>query len=64
MLHTIVMATIAGTTGDGVGIIIPHGVILAIIMDIITILIIMVAAMFIILLILLTEMAVSVPVDI
>ena len=49
----------------GAGIIITAGdTLVVIITDIITILIIMVAAMFIILLILLTEMAVSVPVDI
>ena len=65
MLPITVMVIIAGTIGAGAGIIITAGdTLVVIITDIITILIIMVAAMFIILLILLTEMAVSVPVDI
>ena len=56
MLPITVMVIIAGTTGVGVGTIITLGVILAIIMDIITILVIMVEAMYVIRLILLTEM--------
>ena len=56
MLPITVMVIIAGTTGVGVGTIVTLGVILAIIMDIITILVIMVEAMYVIRLILLTEM--------
>ena len=56
MLPITVMVIIAGTIGAGAGIIITAGVILAIIMDIITILVIMVEAMYVIRLILLTEM--------